>query len=197
MRISLRTLAVTLYLVFCSCFSSSGQGQASIPSLFQRLQSDATADDAAKEFREMVDNKEAKTYLSQRLPGLILSDPKEHPHVWLNAVQLAGAYRVTEAMPALRKWIGLMVGAPEGTTLGQTERLESAPAGKALVKIGEPAVPTLVDALDNGDPHQRWVASRALYLIGSQSAVAGLRDHLARESDPEMRAYIEKVTQKK
>ncbi len=83
------------------------------------------------------------------------------------------------------------------STLGQRAQLEDLPAARALIQIGDPAVPTLVEILQNHDVRDRATAAIALDPIGSKSAVAALRDQLGHESDPIIKIYITKALEGK
>jgi HEAT repeat protein len=110
---------------------------------------------------------------------------------------LAGAFRVAEAVPGLAKWVGLVVGSPAGSTLAERVRLDPFPAGKALAQIGEPASPVLAETLARADPRERWVAYRALILIGSTRARTALCEHLDREPDSNLRLEMKKPLEDK
>jgi hypothetical protein len=142
-RMRRQTHTLAILCLFCSvCFSSYGQQAASVPKLFDQLQSEETTNQATEQFLRLgLNNSEAKDYLAKRPPVLIAQDPKDHPHSWINEVRLAGEFRATEAIPAIAQWIGLPVGSFAGSTLSQREDLDGFPAGKALVKRGEPACP--------------------------------------------------------
>lgn len=187
--------SVILTSVFvCFCFIVKAQEQDSIPSLYKMLESETTTDSAAAALSKMgPENTAARQYLSSRLSGLIQQDPKMAPHVWLNSVHLAGQFRIAETIPSLVKWISLFVGTTQGATLTTQENLKPFPAGKALAQIGDPAVPALAGVLNKGETRERFVACRALRIIGSSQASDALRSHLKQESDPGLREYIQKV----
>jgi HEAT repeats len=171
---------------------------ASVPKLFERLQSEETTNQAAEQFMILGPrNDEARRYLTKSLPTLIMMEQKGHPHSWVNAVRLAGEFRITEAIPALAKWIDLPVGSLSGGTLAEAANLDFSPAGKALAKIGEPAVPTLARVLEKGDQREQWVAYRALYLIGSAQSLMALRQHVGHEKDANFRREMQQALEGK
>jgi hypothetical protein len=156
-----------------------------VPDLLDQIQVESTTKDATEQFLKIPpEDAEAKKHLAVHLPALINKDPKERPHAWLNEVRLAGAFKITEAIPALTKWIGLPMSDSPGGTLGERVRLEPFAAGHALVQIGEPAVPALTTVLESTDWRERWVAYRALDLIGTPTALNALRAHVDHEPDP-------------
>lgn len=132
-----------------------------------------------------------KNYLAMRLPPVIKNGPQDNPEVWSNAVRLAGEMKIPEAAPTLGKWIGLNTGG--SLTFAGFERLENNASAKALAMIGDPALPTLNGILEHGDSNEREVAVRTLKLIDSPRAKSTLREHLKRESDPNVRDLIEKA----
>lgn len=179
-------------------FGVHGQQSTSVPRLFEQLQSEATTDQANQEFLKLgPSNSDARKYLAAHLPSLISQKPEDHPHVWINAIRLAGAFRIVEAIPALAGWVGLPASQSGMGTLAETERLDSHPAGKALVQIGEPAIPALLGVLNKGTTRERWVTYRALILIGSTGAITGLREHLSHESDPNLKMEIQRGLERK
>ena len=173
-----------------------GQEPASNETLFAQLQGDTTTDKALQQFlKRTAQSSDAQKYLAAHLPEQIFQGPQNnHALVWANEVYLAGAFHIQEAIPALVKWMDQPVGGPEGGTLSSLEHLLPFQAGRALAKIGEPAIPALSDVLKTGGSRPRWVACRALNMIGTPRAIRALTDHLGQESDPELKTYIEKVT---
>lgn len=176
------------------CWRSDGQERMSMPKLFRELQSEGTTNQALGEFLLLApDDSAAKRYLALHLPALISEKSEDHPHVWLNAMKLAGAFRTSEAIPALVKWIGTPASESGEGTLAERVRLEPFPAAKTLAQIGEPAVPALANALEEGNARERPVSFRALLLVGSPSAIRALRDHLNREPDQSLKLEIQKA----
>lgn len=88
-----------------------------------------------------------------RLPALIEPGPGASLQVWCNGVRLAGALKTVEAAPALAKWI--TVSTEPTLTLSSEAQLRTSPAGKALVQIGDPAIPALQNLLEDGNKDQR------------------------------------------
>ena len=190
--------SIILLLISCLPLQLRAQQSTSMPDLFKQLRSEETTDQATEQFLKLgPGNSNARAYLATQLPAVIIVEPKDHPRSWVNEVRLAGAFRVAEAVPALAKWVGLVVGSPAGSTLAERVRLDAFPAGKALAQIGEPALPVLAETLAKGDPRERWVAYRALILIGSTRAITVLREHLDRESDPNLRLEMKKALEDK
>ncbi len=187
--------AVSLLIGLCSAvFAGLGlyaEESGQLQTLFQQLQSPERADRAAEQLLKLGNaDPEARKYLAGHLPAIIEKGPSDR-QPWNSAVQLAGELKITGAVPSLVKWIGLP---SSGTlTLSGWERLENNSAAKALVKVGDPAIPAVVNALKRGDLKTRWDAVLVLDNIGSAAAKRALREHLKRETDPGLRDFIERA----
>lgn len=191
-----RPIFVILWLISTTAIRLPAQESMSVPGLFKQLQSEETTDQATAQFlKRGPSDTDAKNYLAKRLPAIISEEPKSH-YVWLNSVRLAGAFRITEAIPPLTKWINAAT-EDTGGTPAENNRLDPFPCAKALVQIGDPAVPALTETLEKGDSHHRWFAYRALFLIGSARAISALRDHLSHESDRTFKLEIQKALEAK
>jgi HEAT repeat protein len=81
--------------------------------------------------------------------------------------------------------------------LSSKELLQDFPAGAALGRIGEPAIPALSSVLETGAIEKRWVASRALNMIEAREATDALSKQLLHESDEKLRAYIEEIVRRR
>jgi HEAT repeats len=183
--------ALLMFSVLTLFAPQSVAQQPSVRDLFEQIRVETTTKDATEQFLKIrPDDPEARKYLAVHLLPLIKEDPKEHPHAWMNEVRLAGAFKITEAMAALTKWIGLPMSDSPGGSLAERTRLEPFPAGRALVQIGEPAVPTLTAVLERTDWRERWVAYRALDMIGTPSAIKALRAHVDHEPDQTLKSEM-------
>ncbi len=183
------------YLLSCP-YSLRGtlQTPLSMRDLLKQLEQEDTTDNAAQEFLKIGTNDTAaKKFLTANLPALLRREPKDHPRAWINSAKLAGAFRIVEAAPLLAKWIGVPMSESGSGTIAETQRLDPFPAGRALVQIGEPALPTLVGILRSGDSRERWVAYRSVFLIGTPPALAILKDHVSKETDQQLRSEIERA----
>lgn len=198
MSLFLQTVVLIFSLIGAKGASTHAQSPPSIPKIFAQSQVEETTDQATDLFLKMgPSNVAARAYLAAHLPRLIGQEPAAKPHVWLNSVRLAGAFRIEEVIPSLAKCIAVPAGTPRGSTLTEALRLDSLPAGKALSQIGEPAIPTLVGILNAGTRPEKWVAYRALFLIGSPRALKELRDHLGHETDQDLMLEIQKALEGK
>ena len=192
MQASKRAIAILVCLAGLASLRLFAQELPDLPRLFQQLQIVQTTDHAAQQFLRLAkSDPKVKNYLIVQLPPMIEKDPKDSPRPWSNAVRLADDLKIIEAAPSLVKWIGLSTG---GTiSLAQVDRLDYSPAGKALVHLGDPAVPALAGVLAHGSPPERVQAVRILDLIGSARAKSALREHVESESNPDLRQYIYKI----
>jgi hypothetical protein len=110
-------------------------------------------------------------------------------------VTLAGDLRIAEAASALAKWISWNT--VPFVTLSSESHLRTSPAGTALVRIGDPAVPALQKILEKGYTVERWRTTYALNIISSPIANEALREHAPSEPDESLAAFIRKVVSKK
>lgn len=188
------TIGATMCLTVLLVPNLVTQEQVSIPHLFELLQSENTTAAATAKFLELgPGNADAKEYLAKRLPVVINEEPKNYS-VWVNCVRLAGVFKLREAIPALVKAISAATF--DGQTLGGNARLDTFPCAKALVKIGEPAVPSLVEVMEEDDWRRRWFAYRVLFLIGSPRSIDALRDHIGHEPNQDLKQEIQKALSK-
>jgi hypothetical protein len=68
--------------------------------VFAEFSQQETTDTAANDILELASgDRQAREYVVLRLPAMIRGRPSDR--VWLNAVRLAGALQVAEAVPAL------------------------------------------------------------------------------------------------
>ncbi|HLK03907.1 MAG TPA: HEAT repeat domain-containing protein [Candidatus Acidoferrum sp.] len=171
------------------------QSDEAIAADFQQLQSDSPVEihRAAERLLQLGRSDESvREYLARRLPPLIERGPakKENPGPWIALVQLAGDLKIAESSAALAKWLTIdNIG--DISTAGFL-KLENNPAGTALVKIGDPAVPALYDVLEHGTLRERRYAVYALIRIASPRARSSLLEHQKNESDEELKKLIQR-----
>lgn len=181
-------IALTCVLAFVS--AASAQNPIDPASVFQELKTAETTDRAKETLlKGGAEDARVREYLKNNLPPMIEVGYRNVYPQWANAVRLAGELKITEAAPALAKWVGLdNVGE---TSMGQFQRLDNNPAAKALSQIGDPAIPSLVGVLDHGTVRERKSAYMALNLIGSPSAKTVVRGRYTQETDPGLRKLME------
>ncbi len=188
-------------ILILSSFGAQGaptdtQALPSLSEAFAQLQVEATSDRAMNQFLKMGShNLSAHAYLAAHLAPVIDRGLADKPHVWLNAVRLAGEFQIKEAILSLANFMVEPSGTPQGATIAKVESLDPFPAAKSLVQIGEPAFPTLVRILRSGTHREKWVAYRALFLIGTPRATQELHDDVTRETDSALRLEIQAALQ--
>lgn len=192
MQFGLRFSTATVALIGASIFWAPSTKAQSSQDLVRQLESPATTNAATRRLLKIADSDhQVRLQLETALPTIIEPGPKSNSRqVWRNAVRLAGELKISQAAPALTKWIGLTRGAWE--TMGSEENLYLSETGRQLVQIGEPAVPALREGLRNSDTSVRFRVINALFLIDSPDAKDALRGHLAQESDPQLADYLKK-----
>lgn len=193
----LRAIATcTTILTIALGWNMMAQGHPQAAETFSRLLAPKTTDKATEELlRSAKTDPATRRYLSEHLPAVIEKGPKVYGEPWLNAVRLSGELKVTEAVPALSKWIKTQTGGDlNGTlTLSRSLRLQYNPAAKALSQIGDPAVPTLAGILEHGLAEERSLAAGALWLIRSPAAQTVLQEQMNHEQDPQMKDLIKNI----
>lgn len=186
---SLHSLAAVGLLASLVTLGAQAQEAANPDVLFRQLQSPGKTDSAAHEFVKLKANVAVRDYLRSHVALMIREGPHPCRQCWDNAADLAGKFRIAEAVPALAAWIGS--GRGSGTlTFAEEARLANDPAGKALAEIGDPSVVALARVLARGNLNQRWNAFHALNLIGSPRARQALQNHMKEEPDPSLRKLI-------
>lgn len=192
------SIVVVVMALVIGPWGSHGHAQSkpTVGELFEKLQSEKTADEAAVQLRKLArSDPAARKYLVEHLPPLIEKGFKPSLPAWRNAVQMAGVLQIAEAAPALAKWLGVRTGVGDGT-LGEEARLENSWPGKALVQIGDPAVPSVQTVLAHGTLVERWIAVFVLTNIGSDRARAAMRESLPDVTDEGLRSTIQRVLSK-
>jgi len=189
--------AVVIYSVAIGSLTAAAQAPPEpVSVVFDRLQSQSPAEIGQAAQQLLTRGKSDPTvrdYLAAHLPPLIEKGPaqKDYPGAWITLARLSGGLKIVEAAPALAKWLTIdNIG--EITTAGFT-KLENNPAGRALVEIGDPAIPALLGVFDHGTLRERRYAVYALSLIDSPRAKNALRERLSREPDENLRGFIRKA----
>jgi hypothetical protein len=167
----------------------TAQSRADIDRWFVELQQENTTDQAAGQLAAAAKTDPyARQLLAKRLPPLI---EKLRGPVWINAIRLAGDLRISEAVPALVELLKHLDTKGGPFTFGQEFRLDDAPAGRALVEIGEPATKAVGQLLEDPDQTIRWRAALVLSNMNSAGADGELALHIGDESDPGIKKYMQ------
>jgi HEAT repeat protein len=134
---------------------------------------------------------ESRARVIDRLMDVVedLSAKHEFPMatLWMKAVSVLGELKATEA-------VDVLVNTLDHT--GQTGIIVSIhrhPVRTALVKIGEPALPKLIEALAHAKPAIRTEAASALYSIDEGQAKTAIEAALVKETDNKVRQLFKEI----
>lgn len=200
MRISPRLIASFIATVWWRSLSVHGamaQNHPTVSELVQELRSEKTTNMAREQilkFRKS--DPTVRKSLAASLPLLIkmgpdscrpstsLNETRWHSCPWYNSVELAGEFKIGEAVPALGPWFSWSK--YDGVIVGLSSELSLEPyvAARALAKIGDPAIRTVQSFLESSQPQEHYRAVRVLCMINTPKAQAVLRDDLPHELDP-------------
>jgi HEAT repeat protein len=138
---------------------------------------------------------EVRKYLAGRLPTL-LDHYKQRSDgipdlVWGNEARIAGELEIAEAAPVLARRIDMVTGPRSGGAQGYN--FHERAADNALINIGPPAVPVVIEILKNGNALRREIAAHVLRYIGTSAAWQALEDALPGEQDPKVRNRIQEA----
>jgi HEAT repeat protein len=166
-----------------------------IVTLFTQLKNASTTNNASREIlRAASRDPAAREYIVEKLPDMI--DKPTLDQVWRNAVWLAGQLKASNSVPALMEALPRSPFRPSIILFGEMLSLNSDPVGKALLEIGDPAIPALANLLErSGDTMDRWRAARILWNIDSPASRKVLRDDLQHETDPGIKRFTEGKSQ--
>jgi hypothetical protein len=177
--------------------STSDAPSPAVLKLFEKLQIPETTDQAFDKLESLAESDpKIRNFLVERIPALVDVGPQHYQPkipesavqypgpVWRNAVKLASDLNITEAAPALVKWIGVSNGGMGD--LYTWAALTDQPAGQALIGMGDASVPALSEGLTSNDHHHRWDCANALRRIGSPQAMAALRSYATHGTDKEL-----------
>jgi len=165
--------------------------------LVHDLQVEESSNDATEELlKRGRTDPPVRTYLASKLPSL-LEQYRENPPevgenlVWGNEARLAGELKITEATAVLCKRIDMLTSPRRGGSLGYN--FFDHEAVRALILMGRPVVPDLIQVLTLGNSLQRQEAVCALGYIGGDRAQQALKRRLELEADPDVRQRIEEA----
>lgn len=199
MRIAHRPLLGLMTFMLASA-GAAAQEQPSPADLFQKLQNDASPYQSYLAARKLVklgkSDSDTHAYVALHLPALIERNPDAFPVSWRNAVEIAGNLKIAEACPALKAWVGDLSLRAGEMNLSDYNDLDNDPAALALSRIGDLAIPTLVQVLrEHADdvPFTRWEPIIALKLMDSEKARDALRDQAKRETSPGLQKLMAQI----
>ncbi len=158
--------------------------------LLQELQVPEESNQAFAEIEKYLSaNQGLRSELLSHLPAMMAKE--QDSQVLANESRLAGELKVRDCIPSLlalyRKGdqVGIVV------TLSRIMRLADDPAGEALVKIGDPSIPSLKSLLASSNPIMRRKAVLVFVNINSAASRTALREHRPHETDPYLQHTID------
>jgi HEAT repeat protein len=197
---NMRTIALGLLSLLLSgivwTVPAAPQSSAELDTLLAALQDDKTSNDAWQALlKRGKADPEVRKYLAERLPTL-LDQYKERTDgmpdfVWGDEAKVAGELKIAEAAPALARRIDMLTEGRMGGSIGYS--FIDYAARTALIHIGPPAVPYVIEVLKHGTPLQREIAAEVLRYIRTDDARQALEDALPVEKDPKVRHRIQEA----
>ena len=110
---------------------------------------------------------------------------------WKNTMRLAGDLKLVD----LAADIANVVDRSGSDFVGIDSVFEEEPAGAALAKMGDPAIPALVQVAENGSRPQRQMAPSFIAWIRTPKARQALESLLSETKDPDVKKKIELLLQ--
>lgn len=195
-----RTIALSILSLLVSgivaTVPAASQGSPELDALLAALQNEKASNGATQVLLERGSaDPEVTKYLAGRLPT-VLDQHKQRTDgipdlVWGNEARVAGELRIAEAAPALARRIDMLTGWRSGGAQGYN--FDERAADNALINIGPPAVPVVIEVLKHGNPLRREIAAHVLRYIGSSTAWQALEDALPGEKDAKVRQRIQEA----
>ena len=173
----------------------ASQGPPDLDRLIVALQNENTSNGAMQELLRRGSDPEVRKYLVRRLPDL-LNRYKGRTDgtvddVWGNEARVAGELKIVEAAPVLARRIDMLTYLRGGGA--QVYNFHERAADTALINIGPPAAPFVIEVLKHGNPLQREIAAHVLRYIGTDVAWRALEEDLPGEKDPKVRRRIQEA----
>jgi HEAT repeat protein len=161
--------------------------------LLQEIKAGTNFADSLKELTLLgQSDPEVKAYLAGKLPTDITN--KQDPKIWKAEVQLAGCLRLIAAVPQLVRLLIIDTEDLSATGAYRSMTMANNPPARALIAIGDPAVPAISALLQSEDRTTRSRAIRVLININTGAARNALSGHAPTEKDPSLQRMIQKHT---
>ena len=136
-----------------------------------------------------------RAHLIEQLLAVVRGRLVENEQFYINntprntAMDLLGKYRSTEAVPVLTGWLVPR----KGQSMDIDEESILVPAGRALSRIGSPALPHLLDAIAaEGTSHRGDQCLKVLVsIVGGDAAAWRLQRQRARAADKDTKARLD------
>jgi HEAT repeat protein len=190
-------LAIVSPVILLVCFAIfgpriAGADEASarrLRALVSRLSDPKSSDKAVPEIERLVNSEpQFRSALANGIRPIIYTG-HSGSRPWKNAMRLAGDLKMVD----LAQDIANFVDRPGSVFSGIESVSEEEPAGTALVKMGDRAIPALVHVAENGSRPQRGAAPMFIGWIGTPKAHQALESLLSETKDPEVKKVIEAV----
>jgi HEAT repeat protein len=177
-------------LIWIALAQTAFQSAPNIRNLMANLSDPRTTSSALARDILVVAKKDAsaRDYVAQRLPDLIDGPDGD---VWVNAVQLAGKMRATEAIPSLQKAMSRPPFPAQRDVGLSTPSLQLDIVARALYQMGDRAVPSVVDLLKSGDELMRNRCVNILIDLNTPASRKALREWLPHETATSVRGLIQ------
>jgi hypothetical protein len=179
------------FLCILIAFSASVRGQVDshYRDLLDELKFPETTTQAASELISIGQSQQVvRAVVSDELPAM-LSQAKDLDVVRSEAM-LAGKLKLESCIAALITLLDQRNQIEGAHNLKSLHEMRDDPVARALLDIGEPAVPALAQPLESKNGHTRSRAIRILQGINSPKSRELLKQHLPRETAPDLRDLI-------
>lgn len=175
------------FVPLCSAQTDTVRAQ----QLLQEIKTGTNIGDPLKELTLLAQsNPDVKAYLSNQLPNAIVN--KQNPTAWRAEVQLVGDLQLVTAIPQLVKLLIVDTEDLSPTGAYRSMTMTNNPPARALISIGDPAVPAVTALLQSEDRTTRSRAIRVLININTTGARSALSQDAATEKDPALLRLIER-----
>ncbi len=162
---------------------------------FRSLQNDWTSNSALPWFLAHKNDPEIRKYLAIHLPAALDAHEQRDDGVpditWGNEAQVAGEFKIAEAAPALAGRMDTLTHPRSGGSFA--ENFFDYAAAHALIQIGPPAVPYVIEVLKHRNHLCREIAVYILSNVGTGDAWRAIEDDLPGETNVHVRERIEGV----
>ena len=129
------------------------------------------------------------------LLGILRSDVAPHENFYGNtprnmAISLLGEYRAVEAVPDLIGWLCMKKGQIAVYWAFQRWSLQYPPAYSAILKIGSPALPYLIDSIKQGTKTGGWAEKLVFKIKGADETRVFFERTIKEETDAAKKANL-------
>ncbi len=185
-------ILVVCFAIFGPRITSADEASArKLRALVSELSDPKSSDKAVPKIERLVNSEpQLRNALANGIRPIIYTG-QSHSRPWKNAMRLAGDLKMVDLAQDIVNFVD------RGGTdfFGIDSVFEEEPAGAALAKIGDPAIPALVQVAENGSRPQRQVAPTVIAWIRTPKAHQALESLLSETKDPQVKERIETLLQ--